>query len=78
MPKLDFLGDLEVKNLPEMSRHELNLWVRHIPWRRKWQPTPVLLPGKSHGQETLVGYSPWSHKRVGYDLAMKQEQAYYM
>ena len=30
-----------------------------IPWRRKWQPTPVLLPGKSHGRKSLVGYSPW-------------------
>ena len=33
-----------------------------ILWRRKWQPTPVLLPGKSHGQRSLVGYSPWGHK----------------
>ena len=31
-------------------------------WRRKWQPTPVLLPGKSHGLRSLVGYSPWGHK----------------
>ena len=34
----------------------------HFLWRRKWQPTPVLLPGKSHGQRSLVGYSPWGHK----------------
>ena len=34
----------------------------NIPWRRKWQPTPVLLPGKSHGQRSLVGYSPWGRK----------------
>ena len=33
-------------------------WVRKIPWRRKWQPTPVFLPGKSHGQRSLAGYSP--------------------
>ena len=32
------------------------------PWRRKWQPTPVFLPGESHGQRSLVGYSPWGHK----------------
>ena len=32
-------------------------------WRRKWQPTPVLLPGKFHGQRGLVGYSPWNHKQ---------------
>ena len=33
-----------------------------IPWRRKWQPTPVLLPGESHGGRSLGGYSPWGHK----------------
>ena len=33
-----------------------------IPWRRAWQPTPVFLPGESHGQMSLVGYSPWSRK----------------
>ena len=32
-------------------------WIRKIPWRRKWQPTPVFLPGKSHGQRSLAGYS---------------------
>ena len=37
-------------------------WVRKIPWRRKWQPTPVFLPVKSHGQRNLVGSSPWGHK----------------
>ena len=36
--------------------------VRKIPWRREWQPTPVFLPGKSHGQRSLVGYSPWCHR----------------
>ena len=34
------------------------------PWRRKWQPTPVFLPGESHGQRSLVGYSPWGHKEL--------------
>ena len=38
--------------------HGFNPWVRKIPWRRKWQPTPVLLPGKSHEWRSLVGYSP--------------------
>ena len=33
-----------------------------FPWRRKWQPTPVLLPGESHGQRSLVGYSSWGRK----------------
>jgi len=39
-----------------------NPWVGKIPWRRKWQPPPVFLPGQSHGQRSLVGYSPWGHK----------------
>ena len=34
-------------------------WVGKIPWRKKWQPTSVLLPGKSHGWRSLAGYSPW-------------------
>ena len=50
-------------------------WVRKIPWRRKWQPTPVFLPGKSHGQwslQSMAGYSPWGCKRVRRNLVMKQ------
>jgi len=43
-------------------------------WRRKWQPTPIFLPGKSHGQRSLVGYGPWSHKRVRHDSVTKQQQ----
>ena len=45
-----------------MLETRFNPWVGKIPWRRKWQPTLVLLPGKSHGQRSLVGYSPWGHK----------------
>ena len=37
-------------------------WVRKIPWRRKWQPTPVFVPGESHGQRSLAGYSPWGRQ----------------
>ena len=47
-----------------------NPWVGKIPWRRKWQPTPVILREKFHGQRSLVGYSPWD-RRVRYDLATK-------
>ena len=45
--------------IENLNRHETN---KKIPWRRKWQPTPVLLPGESHGGRSLVGYSPWGHK----------------
>ena len=41
------------------SRNGFDPWVRKIPWRRKWQPTPVFLPGESHGQWSLPGCHPW-------------------
>ena len=44
------------------KRLRFDPWVRKIPWRRAWQPIPVFLPGKSHGQRSLVGYSPQGHK----------------
>ena len=53
-----------VKNLPAMQETRFDPWVRKIPWRRKWQPSPVLLPGESHGWRSLVGYSPWGHKDI--------------
>ena len=46
----------------QCRRCRFNPWFRKIPWKRKWQPTPVFLPGKSHGRKHLVGYSPWGHK----------------
>ena len=54
---------------------EIRVWSSgwKIPWRMKWQTTPAFLPGKSHGQRNLEGYSPWGHKRVGHDLPIKQQ-----
>ena len=49
----------------QCGRLRFDPWVGKIPWRRKWQPTPVFLPGKSHGQRSLVGYNPWD-RRVRY------------
>ena len=46
----------------QCRRLRLDPWVRKIPWRRKWQPTPVFLPGESSGQRNLEGYSPWGRK----------------
>ena len=54
-------------------RRWFNPWVGKIPWRRKWQPTPVFLPGKSHEQKSLAVFSPQGHKRIGYDLATNQQ-----
>ena len=41
----------------DVKRHGFDPWVRKIPWRKKWQPAPVFLPGESHGQRSLAGYS---------------------
>ena len=52
------------KILLQCRRCGFDPWVRKIPWRRAWQPTPVFLPGKSHGQRSLEGYSPWGPKEL--------------
>ena len=67
-----FKGINPILNLPwwltrwsiclQCGRHRFNPWVGKMPWRRKWQTTPVFLPGKFHGQRSLIGYSPWGHK----------------
>ena len=46
----------------QCGRPGFDPWIRKIHWKRKWQPTPVLLPGKSHDQRSMVGYSPWGCK----------------
>ena len=53
-----------VNNLLAMQEMQVQSqvpWVGKIPWRSEWQPTPGFLPGESHGQRSLVGYSPWGH-----------------
>ena len=69
----NILGRLSGKEFAcQCTRPGFDPWVSKIPWRREWQLTPVFLPGKSHGQRSLLGYSPWGCKRVGYDLVAKQ------
>ena len=51
-----------VKNPPAVQETSFIPWFRKIPWRRKWQLTPVFLPGKSHGEQSLAGYRPWVYK----------------
>ena len=54
-----------VKNLPANARRSgFNPWVGKMPWRREWQPTPVFLPGESHGRRSLVCYSPRGRKAL--------------
>ena len=57
---MGFLVAQMVKNPLAMQE----TWVEKILWRRKWQPTPVFLPGKFHGERSLAGYSPQSHKEL--------------
>ena len=59
-----------MKNAPANERDA----VEKICRGRKWQPTPVFLPGESHGQWSLMGYSPWDHKGFRHDLMTKQKQ----
>ena len=56
----------------QCRRCRFDPWVKKTPWRSKWQPTPVFLPGKSHGQRSLVGNRDC--KRVTHNLATKQQQ----
>ena len=58
-----------VKNLPATQETRFDPWVGKTPWRRAWQPTPVFSPGESHGQRSLVGYSP----RGGKESDMTQQ-----
>ena len=76
---MSFPGGSEVKVSASNARKPgFDPWVGKIPWRRKRQPTPVFLPGKSHGQKSLAGCSPRCHKGVGHDLATKQQPGYFL
>ena len=55
-------GGSVVKNPPAKQKTQVQTLGREIPWRRKWQPNPLFLPGKSHGWRSLAGYSSWDHK----------------
>ena len=56
-----FLAQM-VKNLLAMQESKFSPWLEKMAWRREWQHIPLFLPGKSHGQRSLVGYSPWGCK----------------
>ena len=72
-----FPGDSLIKNPPcrRCKIHGFHPWVGKTSWWRAWQPTPVFLPGKFHGQRSLVGYGPWglsshTHTRGGRDSSL--------
>ena len=58
----DSLVAQTVKTLPAMKEMRFSPWVRKIPGRRKWQPTPLFLPGESLGWRSLAGFSPWDRQ----------------
>ena len=67
--------DCTVHGVAKSQTRLRNFHFRTSIWRRKWQPVPVFLPRKAHGQRRLVGYSPWGHKRVRHDLETKQQKS---
>ena len=64
-----FSSSSAIKNLSAMQEMQKTQVPRigKIPWRRAWEPTPVFLPGESHGQRGLAAYIPWDRKRVRHD-----------
>ena len=66
MNEIGFPGGIVIVNLPakcrRCKRRRFDPWDGKILWSRKQQPIPVFLPGKFHGQRSLVGYSPWGHR----------------
>ena len=83
MSLYDFAGDTSGKEpayqCRRLKRCGFDHWVGKVPWRSKWQPTPVFLPGEFHGQSSLVGYSPWGHKdsdttEATYRMCIHEEQ----
>ena len=66
----DFPGIPVVKTLLPVQEMWVGSLAWKIPWRRKWQPAPVFLPGKSHGQRSLAGYGPWGCKELDTTLQL--------
>ena len=82
-PGVELLGNMVVLGLARWLsgkestckwRGGLDPWTGKIPGRKKWKSTSVFLPGKSHGQRSLAGCSPWSHKIVRHDSVTKQQE----
>ena len=60
----------------KLKKHVLDPLVGKMPWNKKWQPTPVFLPGESHGQKSLVSYSPWGRKELDTSEVLSTEHIY--
>ena len=73
IPMWGFPGGSAVKNLPANAETRVQSLGQEDALQQESQPNPGFLPGKSHGQRSLAGYSLWGRKRVSYDLAAKQQ-----
>ena len=71
-----YSGEESAGQRRRLKKHVFDAWVRKIPWNRKWQPTPVFLPGKFRGQKSLVGYSPQSHKEHTHIYKVDKQQGF--
>ena len=65
-------ASLVAQTLKQWRRPRFDPWIGKLPSRRKWLPTPVLLPGEFHGQRSLVVYSSWGHKESGMTVWLTQ------
>ena len=71
---MGFPGGSVVKNLPAVQEEmQVLSLVWEAPLEKELEPAPIFLPGESHGQRSLAGYNPWGCKKVGHDLATKQQ-----
>ena len=75
---MGFPGSSAVKNPPALLETQFRSLSREDPCRRTWQPTPVFLPGESHGQRSLVGNSSWGLKESDMTDATEHGMAYYV
>ena len=71
LPLMGFPGGSDGRVCRKCGKPGFDPWVGKIPWRRKRQPIPVFLPGKYHGQRSLVGCTPWHLKKVRHDMETK-------
>ena len=71
-------GSVSKESTCQCRRLGFDPWVRKIPWKWKWQLTLVFLPGESHGQRSLVGYSPWSRKESDTTEQLNHHHRYFL
>ena len=72
-PRASLVAQCDTEATCQCRRHRFDPWIRKISWRRNWQPTPVFLPGKCHGQRKLWATQSMGSQRVRHDLVTKKQ-----